>query len=190
MQADMTLLQAEMQQANERLKHATDLMMQRLQRFLTTTFPSDNKGWNPSEVIQHLTISEKGILGYVKKKTSSGWLGLEEANEETRLRGKILLERLATPEKYPAPEFIAKPEQGIPLNDAIAEWMRHRRELNQYFNSAPMESLSLLVFRQPAAGMLTLIQTVHFIASHIEHHFQQIDSYFVNDERDAVDLVQ
>ena len=175
----MTLLQAELQQANERLTHATDSMLQRLKRFSTAIFPTDIEGWNPSEVIQHLTISEKGILGYVKKKTSSGWLGLEEANEETQLRGKILLERLATSEKYPAPEFIPKPERGIPLNDAIAEWIRHRHELTQYFNTAPIESLNLLVFRQPAAGMLTLIQAVNFIASHIEHHFQQIDQYSV-----------
>lgn len=173
----MTTNQIEMQQAFDRLNDATSAMLKRLERFTSVAFSSDGAHWNPSEVIQHLTISEKGILGYVKKKTGSGWLNLEEANEETILHGKILLERLASSEKYPAPEFIAKPERGISLNDAIAEWKRHRSELTDYFNGAPIESLNLLVFRQPAAGMLTLIQTVNFIASHIEHHFQQIDNY-------------
>jgi hypothetical protein len=166
-----------MQQAHERLKLATDEMLKRLIRFEPATFPLEDKGWNPSEVIQHLTISEKGILGYVKKKTSSGWIGLEEATEETAYRGKVLLERLASAEKYAAPDFIAKPEKGIALNDAIAAWIGHRKELIQYFDTAPAESLNSLVFRQPAAGMLTLIQTVNFIASHIEHHYQQIDTY-------------
>jgi len=177
MQTQVTIMQTELQKANERLNRATEEMLQRLQKFSASHFPAEEAGWNPSEVIQHLTISEKGILGYVRKKTSSGWLGLDAANEETIHRGKILLERLATSEKYPAPEFIAKPDKGISLSEAMAEWIRHREELNSYFSTAPIESLNLLVFRQPAAGMLTLIQTVNFIASHIEHHFQQIDQY-------------
>lgn len=177
MQTPVTMAQTELQHANDRLNRATDEMLKRIQKFSARHFSSNEAGWNPSEVIQHLTISEKGILGYIRKKTGSGWLGLDAANEETIQRGKILLERLATNEKYPAPEFIAKPDKAISLSEAVAEWIRHREELNSYFSTAPMESLNLLVFRQPAAGMLTLIQTVNFIASHIEHHFQQIDQY-------------
>jgi hypothetical protein len=173
----MTSLPTELKEANQLLNAATEGMLRRLEKFSAIKLRQDESSWNPSEVIQHLTISEKGILGYIRKKTLSGWLSLEEANEDTEARGKILLERLASAEKYPAPEFIAKPQKDILLKDAVREWLQHREELTAYFETAPNESLNLLVFRQPAAGMLTLIQTVHFIAAHIRHHYCQIDSY-------------
>ena len=133
-------------------------------------------GWRAVQDIEHILYSEKGTLGYIQKKTSSGWESLEDQEDEHRLKAQALHERLRSNEKYPAPAVLPEPTNSPSLEEMHAEWNAIRGQWNQWFESVDSAYLHKLIFKQPAAGMLTLADTLTFLTLHIEHHIPQIEA--------------
>jgi hypothetical protein len=131
-------------------------------------------GWSIGQVIQHIMFSEGGTLGYMKKKSSSGWETLDVTGEEQVQNGMALNTRLQTNERYKAPAVLPEPENNIPIADALANWDRLRSDLVDFLESIEEVHFNKLVFRQPAAGMLNVIQTLDFLTNHLNHHIPQV----------------
>lgn len=132
------------------------------------------EGWTIRQVVQHILASETGTLGYMKKKSSSGWESLEEASAEQEQNSAMLNSRLQSDERYKAPAVLPDPQNDVSIADSFAYWDKLRSDLIDFLENVEEVNLNKLVFRQPAAGMLNVVQTLDFLTNHLNHHIPQI----------------
>jgi hypothetical protein len=130
--------------------------------------------WSMAQVIEHLLASEGGTLGYMKKKSSGGWELLEDATHEHHEKSRAINERLESNERYKAPDVLPEPGNAITMDELLNKWNELRDELYSFLNTINPEQFTKLVFRQPAAGMLTILHALEFMDAHIRHHLPQI----------------
>jgi hypothetical protein len=135
--------------------------------------PSDG-GWSALQVMEHIMSSETGTLGYLKKKTSSGWEGLDLAGPEHEQAGTELVRRLQSAERYKAPSVLPEPAGSASYTALLEAWDQLRDDMEQFVFSLDEEFFPRLVFRQPAAGPLHLFHTLEFLTAHIHHHLPQL----------------
>ena len=131
--------------------------------------------WSIAQVVEHLLASEKGTLGYMKKKSSGGWDALEDEAEQHRASSAAINARLESNERYKAPEVLPEPTNAQSLHALFSAWNELRKEMHAFLESVEPQHLHKLVFRQPAAGMLTVLQTLEFMDAHLRHHIPQIE---------------
>jgi len=131
-------------------------------------------GWCALQVMEHVLASETGTLGYMRKKTSSGWESLEPAGPEQIAAGEALVARLQSGERYSAPAILSEP-LGLESYALMAErWESLRAEMELFVFALDEEYYNRLVFRQPAAGLLHLFHTLEFLCHHLNHHTPQL----------------
>ena len=135
--------------------------------------PAD--GWSIAQVVEHLIASEGGTLGYMKKKSSGGWDVLEEATAEHHERSNAINARLESDERYKAPDVLPEPGNSTSLQDLLQKWNALRRELEAFLLTLDVTHFNKLVFRQPSAGMLTILHALEFMDAHLRHHLPQIN---------------
>lgn len=131
-------------------------------------------GWSMAQVLEHIMHSEASTLAYMKKKTSSGWDSLEESTEAHQQTAFALHERLSSDEKYQAPSVLPEPLNALGSKEIIDQWNLIRADWGLWLEAFDTTHLDKLVFRQPAAGMLSLVNTIRFLALHIRHHIPQL----------------
>jgi hypothetical protein len=131
--------------------------------------------WSIAQVVEHLLASEGGTLGYMKKKSSGGWDALEDAGDEHRASSAAINARLESNERYKAPDVLPEPTNAIVLNELLTKWNSLRAELDAFVSHVQPEHFHKLVFRQPAAGMLTVLNALDFMDAHVRHHIPQIE---------------
>lgn len=131
-------------------------------------------GWSALQVLEHLLASETGTLGYMRKKTSSGWESLEVAEEKHLAAAEALRSRLQSGDRYSAPAILAEPQGLEPIGVMLERWENLRAEMEQFVFSLDEEYYDRLIFRQPAAGLLRLFDTLDFLRYHLEHHIPQL----------------
>lgn len=145
------------------------------------TWPDDRiketpkQGWSASQVLEHILTSETGTLGYMKKKSSSGWETLELTGEEHKERSNALNSRLVSAMKIQAPSVLPEPTNQYTLIQLTSTWNKLREEMENFITSVDPSHYDKLVFRQPIVGMLNLLQTLEFLENHIHHHIPQLD---------------
>jgi hypothetical protein len=135
--------------------------------------PAD--GWSIAQVVEHLIASEGGTLGYMKKKSSGGWDALEEATAEHHEKSRAINARLESDERYKAPDVLPEPGNSTSLQDLLQKWNALRRELEAFLVTLDVTHFNKLVFRQPSAGMLTILHALEFMDAHLRHHLPQIN---------------
>jgi DNA-binding FrmR family transcriptional regulator len=162
-----------------KLHDLTEAKQQALQYFeglSTEQINSAPEGeWSMVQVIEHILMSEGGTLGYMMKKTSSGFDVLDRVGEQERLAENMLVKRLDSGERYKAPAVLPDPAGGASLEELSTKWEKLRGQLNAFISSVPEEYYDRLIFKQPAAGMITLNGTMDFLNSHLRHHFVQLE---------------
>jgi hypothetical protein len=131
--------------------------------------------WSIAQVVEHLLSSETGTLGYMKKKSSGGWDALEDAGDEHRASSAAINARLESDERYKAPNVLPEPTNAIALGELFEKWNALREELVDFASRIQPEHFHKLVFRQPAAGMLTVLHALEFMDVHLRHHLPQIE---------------
>lgn len=130
--------------------------------------------WSLAQVVEHLLASETGTLGYMQKKSSGGWDTLEDAGDDHHASSAAINARLESNERYKAPDVLPEPSNAIALSDLIEKWNSKRAELLDFVSHIQPEHFHKLVFRQPAAGMITVLHALEFMDAHIRHHIPQI----------------
>jgi hypothetical protein len=134
-----------------------------------------NGEWSKAQVLEHLLASEGGTLGYIEKKSSGGWDQLEETGAEQETNGAAIVNRLNSNERYKAPEVLPQPTNEISMEELLKRWTSLRERWNVLLSAIASNHNRKLVFRQPAAGMLNILQTLAFMNAHLRHHFMQIE---------------
>lgn len=131
--------------------------------------------WSIAQVVEHILSSETGTLGYMKKKSSGGWDALDDAGDEHHDSSAAINARLESNERYKAPDVLPEPTNSISLHQLFEKWNTLRSELIAFVSSIQPEHFHKLVFRQPAAGMLTVLHALEFMDAHLRHHLPQIE---------------
>ncbi len=132
------------------------------------------EGWSANQVVEHIMWAESASLAYMKKKSSSGWESLELSGEENATNSKAVNSRLASNERYKAPAVLPEPTGNFTFGQMTTHWGRQRKELEQFLASVEAQHYNKLVFRQPVAGMLNVLQAVEFMLNHQRHHIAQL----------------
>jgi hypothetical protein len=169
-----TEIKLHLEQLDAHLQHAFSLS----QSMSETEFhqqPSDSS-WSVCQVFEHILQSETGTLGYMLKKSSSGWDALENEGDEQAKNGQALSQRLLSDEKYKAPAILPEPPNTTSFAQFEIAWPQLRRQLTEFVLSVDPKYHNKLVFKQPFAGMLTLSSTTAFLANHFKHHLPQIQT--------------
>jgi hypothetical protein len=130
--------------------------------------------WTVLQVVEHLLQSEGGTLAYLKKKTQSGWEGLELANSTSQSNGAALLDRLHSTNRYSAPAILPEPLGLKTWANYQEEWTECRTSFYRFLNELEPSFYDRLVFRQPVAGPLDIFDTLGFLSAHIRHHLPQL----------------
>jgi hypothetical protein len=130
--------------------------------------------WSIAQVVEHILFSETGTLGYMKKKSSGGWDALEDAGDEHRASSEAINARLESNERYKAPDVLPEPSNEVALGDLFEKWNALRTELVEFVSHIQPEHFHKLVFRQPIAGMLSVLQALEFMDAHLRHHLPQV----------------
>jgi hypothetical protein len=132
--------------------------------------------WSVCQVLEHIVQSETGTLGYMLKKSSSGWEALEVEQAEHQANGDALSDRLRSNEKYKAPSILPEPPNTTTLASLEQDWPLLREKLMTFLKAVPTEHYDKLVFKQPYAGMISAPRAAAFLSNHIAHHIPQIQS--------------
>jgi uncharacterized damage-inducible protein DinB len=132
--------------------------------------------WSLCQVMEHLFMSETGTLGYMVKKSSSGWDSLEVEGEEQIQNGRSLSMRLQSGEKYKAPSVLPEPPNTTTRQTFEHEWPKLREQLQNFVQGTPESHFNKLVFKQPYAGMISLPQAISFLKNHMTHHLAQAET--------------
>jgi len=159
--------------AFEKARHE---FLEHLSGFDTSNFnkqPEDG-GWSASQVLEHILSSETGTLGYMMKKSSSGWDGLEVTGQEQHNNSKALNERLSSDMRIAAPAVLPQPTNTFTQEQIIEQWQQLRNKFQDFLNSIEERHYDKLVFKQPVAGMLNVVQAIEFLTLHIHHHIPQL----------------
>jgi hypothetical protein len=82
--------------------------------------------------------------------------------------------RLESDERYKAPDVLPEPGNTTSLEELLTRWNLLRDELYHFILTIDSNYFNKLVFRQPAAGMLTILHALEFMDAHLRHHLPQI----------------
>ena len=152
----------------DRLKHLGSLDLNDARH---GTAPKDG-GWSVAQVCLHLSGAEGQGLSYMRKKLSGG--ALDRATFNTMWRASLLRMALWLPIRYKAPSILKEPDAQISFTDSMAQWATVRRELRQLLADFPTDKIDAEVFKHPAAGKITIMQTIRFMREHQNHHMKQL----------------
>ncbi len=131
--------------------------------------------WTMLQIANHLYLSEKSALAYLRKKMSypDTILVYSISSWKTYYLVKLILN---TPKKVKAPPPIDMWTQNELLEpDALEiKWNELHHELSAYMEKHSPRFGSHLVFNHPFAGRMTMRQMLMFFCDHMDHHIRQM----------------
>lgn len=137
------------------------------------TFKPSEDEWNMLEVLEHILISEGGILGYFKKNPPA------ETEYKVGLKSKMAYALLAklykSSKKVKAPIKILNPKGDKSLKELLGQADKYNILLQSIIMDFPEEKLKYSVFKHPVSGAMTMQNTIDFFTNHILHHLHQLN---------------
>lgn len=134
--------------------------------------PAANE-WSVAEVIMHLVVAESGALAYMRKKLEFG--GHQKATAGAGFKQKLLNLAIALPIKFKAPKVADIQEgQKVTFDEAAAKWADVRKKLLAEYDKMDDDLVTHELFKHPAAGKLSALQSVKFMRQHMNRHIKQM----------------
>ncbi len=135
---------------------------------------SSSESWSMVQVAEHLYNAEVGIYRFLRKSLTSDLH--EKITFRSRLKSLFLRVMLRSSYKIKVPPIKEIMPQDRPdLNALRQRWLDLRLQYQQLLEEFPEEKVDKLIFKHPRAGMLSINQTLRFMADHITHHLHQIE---------------
>lgn len=133
--------------------------------------------WSVAEIVEHLSISEEGIVKMIGMMLAKAEAGGARADEAVRRFAPVSIDGFterSLKEKYEAPEFIRP--RGAALADSIASMRRGRAALRELRPRLEVADLANARYPHPAFGPLNAYQWLLFLGAHDERHLRQIET--------------
>jgi hypothetical protein len=131
--------------------------------------------WSPSQIMNHLILSEKLSIAYCKKKLSFN-PKLKKAGVMSILRTAMIRAYLHSPLKIKAPEYISTPN--LPSQDSLENlkqnWELVRRDLKAFILELPEELIDKEIYKHPFGGRISTMGMLKVMDAHFENHQKQI----------------
>ncbi|GAB4115593.1 MAG: hypothetical protein OHK0057_34990 [Thermoflexibacter sp.] len=132
--------------------------------------------WSIIQNINHLILSESGILTYLQKKIQ-GVDTLKEAGLASWFAYQLVLLYSALPFKRKAPKGIDQPSNEEDLATISAKWDKLRENWREFISQVPENQLKIAIFKHPfLSTRLNIYQTIGFMEAHFERHSRQIEN--------------
>ena len=131
--------------------------------------------WSVAEVIMHLVVAESGALAYMRKKLEFG--GHQKATASAGFKQKLLNFAIALPIKFKAPKVAdIKDGEKVTFDEALVKWAAVRKELLAEYDKMDDDLVTHELFKHPAAGKLSALQSVKFMRQHMNRHIKQMQN--------------
>jgi uncharacterized damage-inducible protein DinB len=134
----------------------------------------DPDSWSVGQAANHLYLSEKLSLAYLRKKLSYPD-SVPHYHFKSRL-GVLFYKLILRHVKMKAPDHInmwrgQEILSPVELND---HWSKLRIELKNFIHDHFDRFKTHLVYNHPFSGRMTFAQMIQFFSDHIDHHSRQI----------------
>lgn len=136
-------------------------------------FRKSPEKWNILQILDHLMISEKLTVVYIKRKTSSG-KEFEKSGVQTKFRILVLKLAFVLPFKYKAPKVADTTGKDPDFEELTSGWKQIRKDTRELIQNLDDDTLKCEIFKHPIVGMLNMKQTLKFFEIHFNHHKKQI----------------
>lgn len=149
------------------------------------TARSAENAWTVADIVEHLSITERGLLSVMTKMLDGVEAAAAGAQEDAATGGAAApaaiqpfsldtyIER-ARAEKFQAPEVV-RPTGTAAVADSLARLAESRARLDALRPRFERADLSAQLFPHPAFGPLNLYQWLAFIGVHEARHLAQIE---------------
>ncbi len=136
--------------------------------------PASGK-WSVLQIINHLIISEKLSVIYIKRKLS-GKNGLGKATLKSKINAFVLRYGLLLPLKLKAPENVSNLPDYDSFENIKQNWDKVRKSFVSIIIDLPDDMLDKDIFKHPTVGKMNIEGAIDFFDSHFKHHRKQIYS--------------
>lgn len=134
------------------------------------------EAWSIAEIAEHLSISERGIVGLINRllvKTEEKGLVSENKGIFDSPVSLVAEAERARDAKFEAPEMLI-PNKGFPLSSSLESLNESHVALRELRERIETVNASEARFPHPAFGNLNLYQWIAFVGLHEAHHLRQI----------------
>jgi hypothetical protein len=127
--------------------------------------------WSIAEIIEHLVISEEGVIGDFARLADREALPRSTKNRMLYIAVMGVL-RFDIPVQVPSRGM--NPVGGRSLAQLSAAWELNHTRLRAFVDTVDPARLRDAIFRHPVAGPLTLGQGLLMLETHLDRHIRQI----------------
>lgn len=171
------MLQPEIEKEFRRLDSLKSIILAKAGSLSTEDFVRQiqPQTWSAGQIINHLYLSEKLSLAYVKKKLQ--YPDTVPAYSIRSLWSVLGYRLLFATAKMKAPKHINmwEGQDILPVGVLDTKWQDLRNEMRLFISENYPGFRKHLVFRHPFSGRMTFRQMLRFFGDHIVHHTRQMD---------------
>ena len=136
--------------------------------------PESDGKWSAGQVINHLMVSEKTSLDYLKKKFL-GKDSLKDVGIGSNIRMMLFKWSQVSSLKFKAPRYVSNPSNDDSMDELRSNWRTLRSDFAEFLHQYPVELNKKGIMKHPFAGRINIGQTIDFFRYHLVHHQKQID---------------
>ncbi|WP_114778975.1 DinB family protein [Botryobacter ruber] len=146
--------------------------LSKLDDTLLNTAPEPGK-WSINQIVAHLVLTDEVTVNYIQRKMQQPEK-LQTSTLTNTIKSLLLKFVLKSWIKFKAPAVVAAVPETASLPALSKQWDSIRFRLEDVLTELPEAALDKCPFKHPAAGPLTILQTLTFLQDHFHHHQQQI----------------
>ncbi|HNM32084.1 MAG TPA: DinB family protein [Chitinophagales bacterium] len=135
--------------------------------------PTDG-GWSAAQVLYHCGMAERETINNIVKNLQAHPTKIKE-NLRSKINGSLLMVFLRLPLKFKAPKIVSTVPENISFDSLKNDYDKSTDDFKKLLQDFPNELRDKLIFKHPIVGLLTIEQTVGFLAEHYLHHEKQLD---------------
>lgn len=135
-------------------------------------FKAEQASWNMLQVMEHLMMAEKLSMDYLIAKNYAN--ARKGGRTAAFFRSLGLRFMLQSPLRFKAPRSLPEPAENPDPEVLLQKWEQVREAMYEYLHHFPEEKLSMMIYRHPRAGWLTIHQALKFFEDHMLHHRKQL----------------
>ncbi|MDX1642260.1 MAG: DinB family protein [Balneolaceae bacterium] len=133
----------------------------------------DPDKWNLLQIVLHVMTGEKLSVIYIKRKTGSN-NDIPKSGILAKMRLFLLKVAFMSPFKFKAPKLTDATGKDPDYEKLKSDWKIVREDLKSLIKELDENTLKSELFKHPRVGMLNMKQTLEFMRTHLDHHYNQI----------------
>ncbi len=138
-------------------------------------FKSGAEEWNAAQILNHLFVSEQGVVAYLEKKVLADKDEVPKGGLSAKLRAFLLQRALRNDKtKFRAPKFFEALPERPDYQKIKAEYPALRSKLGAVLERFDASMVGKAYFKHPRAGRITILQTLDFLTDHFQRHERQM----------------